>query len=134
MDLDIGYHVVSADTLGDVEEFDERMSIIEFLRKVDRQEELPYDMTVYGLDDLLYGSDNTREVGRYLHKILRDNVNYLSFHNHRIQFIVDDVGFWKGEPKLTGGDDRISLGVIFRGGLTDTDFPGIFSSKLNLQS
>jgi len=132
MTLDIGYHVVSTESLDDVEEFDEHLSIVEFLRRVERQEELPYDVAVHGFDELLYGAADSEAVGEYIRTVLRDNVNYLSFHNYRVQFVVDDVEYWE-EPVLAGGDEQISLSSVFRGGLTQ-EAPGVFTSNLNLQS
>jgi hypothetical protein len=38
MDLDIGYHVISDDELEPDDECDEQMSIVEFLRRVQRNE------------------------------------------------------------------------------------------------
>lgn len=132
MELNIGYHVVSTGALDDIEEFDEGMSIVEFLRKVEREEKLPYDVAVHGFDDLLHGAADADAVGEYIHTILRDNVNFLSRYGYRVQFIVDDVEYWD-EPVLTNGDERISLNSIFQGKLTQ-EAPRIFSSNLNLQS
>lgn len=132
MNFDIGYHVVSTDALDNIEEFNEQMSIVEFLRKVERQEELPDDIAVHGLDDLLHGAADPDSVGEYIHSILRNNVSFLSRNYYRVQFIVDDVEYWD-EPVLTASDGRISLDSIFRGRLTQ-EGPGIFSSNLNLQS
>jgi len=60
MNFDIGYHVVSEEALEDGDEFDERMSVVEFLRCVDDMDDLPYDISVVGLDSYLRGAEDPK--------------------------------------------------------------------------
>jgi len=46
-DYDIGYHILSKDAVEERGQFDEQMSIVEFLRRIERMEDIPYDVTVY---------------------------------------------------------------------------------------
>lgn len=131
-DLDIGYHVIDEDALDDYGVFDEEMSIVEFLRRLKRREEIPHDMTVRGLDDYLLGVDDAEEACDYIHRLLRDRVNYLNLRNPRVQFVVDDVENWSG-PVIPTGNKPIKLNRIFHGSMEQSG-PGWYSSNLNVQS
>lgn len=131
MSLDIGFHVHSDDALERHGTFDERMSAIEFLRRVKRMESLPYDVTVHGLDNLLRGADEPLEACDYVHGILRDHVNFLLTENPRVQFVVEDVEYWD-EPVLRDGDDEIPLKKIFHG--IEQEGSGWYYSNINVQS
>jgi hypothetical protein len=63
MSLDIGYHIMSKEVADEKGVYDDELSIVEFLRKVENLEDLPYDVTVYGLDSYL-------EVGVLAKKVL----------------------------------------------------------------
>lgn len=132
MNFDIGYHVISEDALEEGDTFDEEMSVVEFLRRVQHMEEVPYDVTVYGLDDYLRGADDPEEVGNYIHEILSERVNYLINRNPIVQFVVDDVQLWD-EPVIRDGDDRIPLSLIFHDAL-EQEGAGWVYSRLNVTS
>lgn len=132
MNFDIGYHVVNEEALDDDDEFDERMSIVEFLRRVDEMDDLPYDIAVVGLDSYLRGAENSEEISEFIHDILSERVNFLMTNNPRVQFVVDNVEYWD-EPVLPDDDDRIELNTIFRGSLEQMG-PGWYSSNLNVTS
>ena len=132
MNFDIGYHVVDEDAFEGDDEFEEGMSIVEFLRRVDDMSDLPYDIAVYGLDSYLRGAENPEEISEFIHDILAERVNFLMTNNPRVQFVVDNVEYWD-EPVLPDGDDRIELNAIFRGSLEQVG-PGWYSSNLNVTS
>lgn len=132
MNFDIGYHVVAEEALDDGEKFDDRMSIVEFLRRVDEMGDLPYDIAVVGLDSYLRGAEDPEQISEFIHDILSERVNYLLTNNPRVQFVVDNVEYWD-EPVLPDGDDRIGLDTIFRGSLEQMG-PGWYSSNLNVTS
>jgi len=131
MSLDIGFHVHSEDAAQRHGRFEEEMSVIEFLRRVERMGSLPYDVTVHGLDDFLRGADDPLEACDYVHGILRDHVNFLLTENPRVQFVVKDVEYWD-EPVLRDGEDEIPLKRIFHG--IEQEGSGHYFSSINVQS
>ena len=132
MNFDIGYHVVGEEALDDGDEFDEEMSVVEFLRRVDDMGDLPYDIAVFGLDSYLRGAEDPEEISEFIHDILSERVNFLLANNPRVQFVVDNVEYWD-EPVLPDDDERIGLNTIFRGSLKQVG-PGWYSSNLNVTS
>jgi len=132
MNFDIGYHVVDEEALEDGNRFEEKMSVVEFLRRVDDMSDLPYDIAVYGLDNYLRGAEYPEEISEFIHDILTERVNFLMTNNPRVQFVVDNVEYWD-EPVLPDSDDRIKLNTIFRGSLEQLG-PGWYSSNLNVTS
>ena len=131
MSLDIGFHVHSEDAVERHGTFDEEMSAVEFLRRVERMDSLPYDVTVDGFDDFLRGADEPLEACNYVYGILRDHVNFLLTENPRVQFVVDGLEYWD-EPVLRDGDDEIPLKRIFHG--IEQEGPGAYYSNINVQS
>lgn len=132
MDFDIGYHIVSEDAVSDGDVFEVNMSIVEFLRRVHGMGDIPFDVTVYGLDSYLRSVDNPDTICDYLNSLLSERVNFLLNQNPRIQFVVDDVEFWD-EPVLPDDGKDIKLNRIFNGAL-DQEGAGWYSSHLNVTS
>lgn len=132
MNFDIGYHVVARDALEEGDTFNDEMSIVEFLRRVEHMGEIPYDVTVHGLDSYLRGADNPEAICEHIHQLLSERVNFLMNKNPIVQFVVDDVEFWD-EPVLPDGDERIRLNTIFSGSL-EQEGANWFSSNLNVTS
>jgi len=132
MNFDIGYHVISREVLESGDTFDVEMSTVEFLRRVHFMNEIPFDVTVYGLDSYLRAADDATEICDYLHQLLSERVNYLLNQNPRVQFIVDDVEFWD-EPVLPDDERNIRLNEIFHGSLSQ-EGAGWYSSHLNVTS
>lgn len=134
MTLELGYHIMSTDA---VEEHNhetyEELSVVEFLRRVERREELPYDMTVTGLDDYLAASDDPEETAEYVHRVLRDRVNFVLTRNPVVQFVVVDVEHWKGGGVIPAGETKVRLVTIF-GGSVKQEGVGWYSSEFNVQS
>jgi hypothetical protein len=113
-------------------QFDSQMSVVEFLRHVERREDLPYDVTVHGLDDLLLTANNPDEMCEYVHSILRDRASFISTQNPCVQFVVDEIEYWRDEAILPAGDDEIELRNIFRG--VEKSGAGWYESNLNVIS
>jgi hypothetical protein len=132
MNFDIGYHVVSRDALGEGDTFDVEMSIVEFLRRVNFMDDIPFDVTVYGLDTYLRGAEDAGQICEYLHQLISERVNYLLNKNPRVQFVVDEVEFWD-EPVIPDDDEDIRLNDIFHGTLNQ-EGAGWYSSHLNITS
>ena len=132
MNFDIGYHIVNEEALEDGDRFEEKMSVVEFLRRVDDMSDLSYDIAVYGLDSFLRAAENPEEISEFIHDILAERVNFLMTNNPRVQFVVGNVEYWD-EPVLPDGDDRIELNTIFSGSLEQVG-PGWYSSNLNVTS
>ncbi|QSG09355.1 hypothetical protein [Halapricum desulfuricans] len=131
MSLDIGFHVHSQDAAERHGTFNEEMSSVEFLRSVHRMESLPYDVTVYGLDDFLRAADEPLEACDYVHGIFRDHVNFLLTENPRVQFVVEDIEYWD-EPILRNKGDEIPLKRVFHG--IQQEGAGWYYSNINVQS
>lgn len=131
-EYDIGYHLLSAKAADERGRFEEQMSIVEFLRKVKRMEELPHDLSVTGLDDYLLGSEDSEQACQYIHNLLRDRVNYLMMRNPRIIFIVEELELWESAV-LPSDDGDVRLNQIFHGSL-EQEGAGWFSSQLNVTS
>jgi hypothetical protein len=132
MNFDIGYHVVTRETLADGEAFDDGMSIVEFLRRVHFMDDIPFDVAVYGLDSYLRAANDAENACEYIHRLLSERVNYLLNQNPRVQFVVDDVEFWD-EPVIPDDDEDIRLNEIFHGAL-EQEGAGWYSSHLNVTS
>ena len=132
MNFDIGYHIVSHEVLEESESFDDKMSIVEFLRRVNQMDNIPFDVTVYGLDSFLRRADDVGEICDYVHQLLSERVNFLLNQNPRVQFVVDEVEFWD-EPVIPNSDEDIPLNAIFHGAL-EPEGAGWYSSHLNITS
>ena len=132
MTLEIGYHVMSKDAADSHGTYDDELSIVEFLRRVKRREELPLDLTVVGLDEYIKTADDAAEAVEYVHTILRDRVNFILNRNPVVQFVVHDVEHWKGGV-IPVGETDVRLHAIF-GGSLDQEGPGHYAGEFNVQS
>jgi hypothetical protein len=132
MNFDIGYHVVARDALDDENMFDDEMSIVEFLRRVNQMNNLPYNITVHGLDVYLQGAENSEELCSYINGVFSERVNFLLNKNPIVQFVVDDVEFWD-EPVIPDDDGDIQLNTMFHGSL-EPEGPSWHYSRLNVTS
>ena len=132
MTLEIGYHVMSADAAEEHGTYDDELSIVEFLRRIHRREDLPLDVTVYGLDCYLEASNDPEAMAEHVHTLLRDRVNFILNQSPVVQFVVDDVEHWDG-GELPIGDTDIRLVRIF-GGSLEPEGPGWYAGEFNVQS
>lgn len=132
MTLDIGYHVMSEQAVKEHGRYDDELSIVEFLRRVYRKEEIPLDVTVTGLHEYLAAADDPRGAAEFIHQILRDRVNFILNQSPVIQFIVDDIEHWDG-GQLPISDENVRLVTIF-GGSLDQEASGWYAGEFNVQS
>lgn len=134
MTLELKYHIMSVDAIEQHEHNTyEELSIVEFLRRVERREKLPYDVTVTGLDDYLAASEDPRETAKYVHRILRDRVNFVMTRNPVVQFVVDEIEHWKAGGVVSVDETEVRLVTIF-GGSVNHEGAGWYSSEFNVQS
>jgi len=84
--MDIGFNIIER---GDPEIFDDKLSIIEFLRKIIEEERLPYNFAVTGLDTLFYYAEDREETEKYIRTLLQDVANFLVAGNYIIQVVVE---------------------------------------------
>ena len=84
--LTVGYNLVERDSIGEkYEDLQERMSIIDFLRRIKRKEEIPKKVAVTGFDVLL---SQNRKFSTYIRRIFSDSTNYFFKRNPIVIFIV----------------------------------------------
>lgn len=134
MTLEIGYHVMSMDAAANHGTYDDELSVVEFLRRVDQRKEIPLDVTVTGLDHYLAAADNPEDAAEYVHTVLRDRVNYVLNQSPVVQFVVDDVEYWEGPGAVIPVDGtNVRLVTIF-GGSFGQEGPGWYAGEFNVQS
>lgn len=83
MALRPGYNIVTEP----VEDTDSELGALDFLRKAAADEELPDRVTVTGLDDLLFHSEDRGTVTRILMQVLRNSASIT--HLSAVQFVID---------------------------------------------
>lgn len=86
--MDIGFNIIEKKEYSD-QIFKDRMSIVEFLRQVYREEELPLNLAVFGIESLLYYSEEPEKVSREIRNLLQDAANFLVRGNYIIQIVVE---------------------------------------------
>ena len=84
--LDIGFNIIEKTN---PQIFEEKISIIEFLRKIRKQEKFPYNFAITGVDTLLYYSEDREKVSKYIREILQDHANFLVAGNYIIQAVIE---------------------------------------------
>lgn len=83
--MDIGFNIIER---SDPKLFGEKLSIIEFLRRID-EEEFPLNFAVTGLDALLYYAEDRDKISRYIRDVLQDHANLLTKGNYIIQIAIE---------------------------------------------
>ena len=61
--MDIGFNIIEKKEHSK-QIFKDRMSVVEFLRKVYREEKLPLNFAVFGIDNFLYYSEEPEKISR----------------------------------------------------------------------
>lgn len=114
--MEVGYNIVEKSSIKKkkYEVFDDRMSIIQFLRYV-RRGIIPNKVTVTGLDEILY-----HEMGNLVYEILSNASNLMMVKKPIIQFLVDRI-IIDSEPKIKIKEKEIRLKDIFTKTLTQRD-------------
>lgn len=107
--MEVGYNIVEKGLIGkDFEDIKEKMSIIEFLRKLRRKEPLSRKIAVMGLEEALLAGE---EIAEYIRRILVRSTAALKASI--IQFQVNGELILDKEPKIKYKSKEISLTPIF---------------------
>lgn len=132
--MDIGFNILEKkEYLNQI--FKDRMSIIEFLRQVYREEKLPLNLAVFGIENLLYYSEEPEIISRKIRNLLQDAANFLVRGNYIIQIIVEgkiEIVESSERPRVNYKEKQILLYPIF-GRVKQVDLKH-FIAPLNLQS
>jgi len=127
--LDVGYNFVERASIGEkYEEFEENISIVDFLRKMKRKQEISKKIAVSGLDVLLF---KDKRMSKYVRRILSDRTSYFFKRNPVIVFIVGDKLIINRKPKIRIMGDEIDLHPLFGNRLTQKDVDW-FHSPFNI--
>jgi hypothetical protein len=125
--MEVGYNLVERKHLGkEFEEISEKISIIEFLRRLQREQALELKISVVGLDELLLSGD---KISSYVRSLLVKSTGIL--WNHIIQFPIDGELVLNREPKIKYRGREISLTPIF-GNRLMPKADGYFYSPFNI--
>ena len=115
-----GYNFVERTLLGrKIEDIEETMSIIAFLRLLQQGEAPPRQVKVEGLDRLLLRMQD-RESGRLLRRILADASDSLMQRGPVILFPVSRIA-WNLHPKLVVDGQEVQFYPLFSKGLRQED-------------
>lgn len=132
--MEIGFNIVERREYRN-QIFPDRLSIIEFLKKVLREKRLPYNIAVFGLEELLYQAKDIEEISRYISNLLQDAANFLVRGNYIIQIVIEGELFvveTYERPRVKYKNKEFLLYPIF-GKVKQVDLKH-FIAPLNLQS
>jgi len=132
--MDIGFNIIEKKEYLD-QIFKDKMSIIEFLRQVYREEKLPPNFAVVGIENLLYYSEEPEKISRKIRNLLQDAANFFVRGNYIIQILIEgkiEVIESSERPRINYKDKQILLYPIF-GRVKQVDLKH-FIAPLNLQS
>ena len=132
--MDIGFNIIEKREYAN-QIFKDKMSIVEFLRNVYREEKLPHNLAVFGIDNLLYYSSEPKNLSRKIRDLLQDAANFLVRENYIIQILIDgkiEIVESSERPRIKYKEKEILLYPIF-GRVKQVDLKH-FIAPLNLQS
>lgn len=98
--MDIGFNIIESTN---PHIFKERISIVQFLKDLGERKRFPSDFAIYGLDSLLYYSQDRDEIAKYIRNILQDNANHLVSGSYIIQLVME------GDIKVVESDEKPRL-------------------------
>lgn len=125
--MEVGYNLVEKSLVGKkFEEIEEKMSIIEFLRRVNHKQPIKQTIAITGLEEFL---SSTNEAEKFTRALLSTSANLL--RTHVIQFIIDGYLVMNAEPKIKFLNHEIRLTPIFGNRLTMKAI-GYFHSPPNI--
>lgn len=130
--MDIGFNIIER-TNPNI--FKERISIIQFLKDLGEGKKFASDFAIYGLDSLLYYSQDRDEIAKYIRNILQDNANHLVTGSYIIQLVMEgDIKVVESDekPRLVYKNEEFHLYPII-GRVKRLDLKH-FHAPLNLQS
>lgn len=110
-------------------EFEARMSIVQFLRKLKEEARLPRELTVLGFDTLLYGceEDGRDDLMRRIRRILMAAASQLFRQNPTIQFVLEGKIERALAIEIKLRDQYIELTPIFGNRLEQEDVDWIWA-------
>jgi len=121
--MDIGYNLIEEKLIGkEYEEVKERISIIEFLRRLKNKKSINKIIAIIGLEEILLKGE---EVTIYIRKILSTSASML--RNHIIQFPIKGELILNRELKIRVRGREVRLTPIF-GIKLKVKAPGYFHS------
>jgi hypothetical protein len=124
--MSVGYNLVERRLIGrEYEEIDERLSIVEFLRRLKRGEGVSKFVAVTGFEELIMGED----VALYVRGILSRAADKL--RTTVIQLPIDGELVLDMEPKIKTRGREVRLTLIFGNRITPRA-PGYFYSPPNI--
>jgi len=132
--MDIGFNLVEKREYS-TQIFKDKMSIIGFLREVYKEEKLPFNLAVFGLENLLYYAEKPEEVSRKIRNLLQDRANFLIRGNYIIQIVIGGkikIVESSERPRVEYREKELFLYPIF-GRVKQLDLKH-FIAPLNLQS
>jgi hypothetical protein len=130
--MDIGFNLIEK---SHPEIFEEKIGIIEFLRRIMKGEKLSYNLAVIGLDTLLYYAEDEEGISRHVRNILQDHANSFVAGNYIIQIIIEGnlyVVESSERPRVKYREEELLLYPIF-GRVKQVDVKHFFA-PLNLVS
>jgi len=125
--MEVGYNLVEIKLIGkEFEEIEDKISIIEFLRRLRRRQTINKKIAVTGLEEALSAGE---EIARYIRKILVDSTSML--RAHIIQFPINGELILNREPKIKYKAKEVSLTPLF-GNRIKPKTIGFFHSPPNI--
>lgn len=132
--MDIGFNIIEKKEYSN-QIFKDRMSIVEFLRQVYREEKLPFNLAVFGIENLLYYSEEPEKISRTIRNLLQDAANFLVRGNYIIQIVVEgkiEIVESSERPRVNYKEKQFLLYPVF-GRVKQADLKH-FIAPLNLLS
>ena len=114
-----GYNLLL--NIEDVPDGFRKMSIIQLLRAVKGDRNIPKDVAVVGLDTLLISSENSRESTKYLTAMLRTDNKRFREQENTFLFIPQNELYVDNDIYCKIGEKRISISPVFAGRLQILD-------------
>ena len=106
-----GYNLLL--NIEDVPDGFRKMSIIQLLRDVKGDRNIPKDVAVVGLDTLLISSENSRESTKYLTAMLRANNKRFREQENTFLFIPQNGLYENSNIYCKIGEKRVSISPVF---------------------
>ncbi len=132
--MNIGFNIIEKKEYSN-QIFKDKISIVEFLRQVQREEKLPLNFAVFGIDSLLYFCEEPEKISRKIRDLLQDAANFLVRGNYIIQIVVEgkiEIVESSERPKINYKNKQFLLYPIF-GRVKQVDLKH-FIAPLNLLS
>jgi hypothetical protein len=125
--MEVGYNLIERKLIGKgFEEIEDKISVIEFLRRLRQKQTINQKIAVTGLEEALLAVE---EIAKYVRKILLDSTNML--RTHIIQFPINGELILNREPKIKYKAKEVSLTPIF-GNRIKPKTIGLFHSPPNI--